>query len=148
MDVDIPRYSTGADLCFILCCRRVLEKINFLRDMKFFLFSAFIVLSSCYNNSTSYTVHTMTVSPTSLTFTHSDNSKTISITHDCTCPFSWNVNVLTSTQVFKDTSGAGDNSQVSISIDRSKLSVDTLHAVLQITSNGYGTDTVQVTVLK
>ncbi len=90
----------------------------------------------------------MVITPKALTYTPSDNIQPLSITHTCTCPFSWNVNVLTATQVLKDTSGSGDNTKVSISIDRSKLTFDTLHATLQITSNGYGTDTVRVTILK
>ena len=103
----------------------------------------------CYNNATTYTTHELVVTPLSLTFMHSDTVKFLSITHTCTCPFSWNVNVLDSTRVLQHASGVGDNTQVPIRIDRSQLSVvDTLHATLQITSNGYGTDTVQVTVLK
>jgi hypothetical protein len=114
----------------------------------FFLIIFTSAIIGCYNNSTTYTTHELVVTPLSLTFAHTDNTKTLSITHTCTCPFSWNVNVLDSTRVLKDTSGIGDNTQVLITIDRSKLTVDTLRVSLQITSNGYGTDTVLVTVLK
>jgi hypothetical protein len=114
----------------------------------FFAFFFAIAFLGCYNNTTTYTVHEMVISPHTLTYTHSDAIKPLSITHTCTCPFNWNVNVLTLTQVLKDTSGSGDNTQVPISIDRTKMTEDTLRATLQITSNGYGTDTVQVIVLK
>jgi hypothetical protein len=112
-----------------------------------FVFLCTIVLFGCSDNTTTYTVHEQVITPRTLTFAHSDAMKTLSITHTCTCPFSWNINVLTSTQVLKDTSGYGDNTQVPIAIDRSKLTVDTLYSMLEIASS-YGRDTITVTVLK
>lgn len=120
-----------------------------LTTMKFlFVVICAALCISCYSNTTTYTVHEMIITPKMLVYAHSDTIKTISITHTCTCPFNWNINVLAGTPILKNSSGAGDNTQVPISIDRSMLTVDTVHAMLQITSNGYGTDTVQVTVVK
>jgi len=113
-----------------------------------FLFGFLVTMIGCSNNPTTYTTHELVVNPKALTFSHADTAKILSITHTCTCPFSWNVNVLTATSVLQNTSGSGDNTQVSIKIDRAKLTIDTLNAALQITSNGYGTDTVQVTIIR
>lgn len=114
----------------------------------FFLFAFGAIFFGCSDTTTTYTKHELVVTPKILTFAHGDTIRTLSITHTCTCPFSWNVNVLDSTRVLQNLSGIGDNAQLQIHIDRSKLSGDTLKSSLQITSNGYGTDTVQVTVLK
>jgi len=117
--------------------------------MKYILLIAFAgIFAACNDNSTTVIQHEMVISPKTLTYAHGVSTQNLSITHTCTCPFSWYVNVLDSTLVFKDTSGVGDYTQVPITIDRTKLSADTLHVRLQITSNGYGTDTVAVTVLK
>ncbi len=117
--------------------------------MKYLLFLTFaLALASCDNTTTGVIEHVMTVSPTTLTYAHGEDSKTISITHNCTCPFSWNVNVLTATGVLRDTNGIGNNDKLPIIIDRTKMTGDTLHATLQVTSNGYGTETVAVTILK
>ena len=118
--------------------------------MKLLILLAFAIsLLGCSNNSTSYTTHEQVIAPKSLVYMHGDMLKTLSITHTCTCPFSWNVNVLTPTLVLKDTTGNGDNTKVPISIDRSKMTgtTDTLFAMLQIKSS-YGADTVQVIVIR
>lgn len=117
--------------------------------MKFLLLFVFgIAFFGCYSNTTTYTVHELVVSPLSLTFSHGDTVKTLSITHTCTCPFSWNVNVLDSTAVLQPTSGSGDNTQVAIHIDRTKFKGDSLHAALQVNGYSYGIDTIRVTVFK
>jgi len=117
--------------------------------MKYFLLIPLAVFFiACNDNSTTVIQHEMIVNPKALTYAHGVNTQNLSITHTCTCPFSWNVKVLDSTLVLKDTSGINDIAQVPITIDRTKLTADTLHTRLQITSNGYGTDTVAVTVLK
>ena len=102
----------------------------------------------CSNNPTSFTTHELVVSPKSLTFASGVSVQHVSITHTCTCPFSWNVNPLDPTQVLLPASGVWDSTSATIRIDRTKLMTDTLHSSLQITSNGYGTDTISVTVLK
>ena len=116
--------------------------------MKFFFLLLFaIVMISCSNNPATVSVQEQVVTPKSLTFMPGDTMKTLSITHTCTCPFSWNVNVLNADSVLKGMSGTGDNTNVPIRIDRSKLNVDTLHGMLQVKSS-YGADTVQVTVIR
>ena len=90
----------------------------------------------------------MELSPKTLVFQPSENMKTVSITHTCTCAFSWHCTT-------KDTSGAliligtgsQDNENVPIQIDRSKLIVDTLITYVHVTSN-YQPDSVLVTVYK
>lgn len=117
--------------------------------MKFlFLLVIAVAFASCSDSTSNIaTVEKQVITPHSLSFASGDTVKTISITHTCTCAFSWNVNVLTATQVLKSFSGTGDNSNVEIHIDRSKLAGDSLHAAMEIHST-YGRDTVQVTVLK
>lgn len=113
-----------------------------------FLLVIAVAFVSCSDSiSNTGTVQKQVITPRVLIFASADTVKTISITHTCTCPFSWNVNVLTATQVLKSFSGTGDNSNVEIHIDRSKLTGDSLHAAMEIHSV-YGRDTVQVTVLK
>jgi hypothetical protein len=113
-----------------------------------FLIALIITIAGCDNTTTTVLEHVMTVSPKTLTYAHGEDTKMISITHNCSCPFSWFISVIDSTQVLKDTSGVQDNAKVPINIDRSKLHSDTLHARLQISTYGYGTDTVFITVFK
>jgi hypothetical protein len=116
--------------------------------MKRIVFFAIAVLfAGCTNNPTTVATHEQVVSPKALIFMPADQVKTLSITHTCTCPFPWSVSVLSATQVFKDTSGYGDNTKVPITIDRTKMTSDTLNAVLSVSSS-YGRDTVLVTVYK
>ena len=112
-----------------------------------FVFGFAVLLIGCSNSPTTVTAHEQVITPKTLIYQPGEVSKTLSITHTCTCPFPWNVNVLTATSVLKDTTGYGDNTKVPINIDRSQLTTDTLHAILQVKSS-YGTDTVQVTVIK
>jgi len=114
-----------------------------------FVLGLAVAMMGCSNDPTTYTAREMIVTPKSLTFASGVSVQNLSITHTCTCPFSWVVNVLDSTSaVLQPTNGSGDNTKVTINIDRTKLTKDTLKSFLQITSNGYGTDTVLVTVIK
>ena len=115
--------------------------------MKFLFLLGFAVVMIGCSNPTTVSTHEQVVTPKILTFMHGDVVKTLSITHTCTCPFPWYVKVLTVTSVLKDTNGLGDNTKVPISIDRSKLTVDTLSSMLDISSS-FGRDTVQVTVYR
>jgi hypothetical protein len=108
-----------------------------------------MLFMGCSDTSTQIEAHEMVISPQSLVFQHSDQVKTLSITHTCTCPFSWYVTVTPANGVLKDTTGYGDNTSVPLRIaDRSKMTTDTLKTSYVITSNGYGTDTVAVTVIR
>ena len=113
-----------------------------------FLLALAFISFACSNPSTTVLVENQVISPHTLTYAHGVSTLPLSITHTCTCPFSWNVTVLTNTTVFKDTSGTGDNKNVPISIDRSKMTTDTVISALQIKSNYINIDTVIVTVYK
>jgi hypothetical protein len=91
----------------------------------------------------------MVVSPMSLVYQHGDSVKTLSITHTCTCPFTWYVTQTPADGVMKDTTGYGDNTSVPIRvIDRSKIQGDTLRTSLVISGGSYGVDTIPVTIIK
>jgi hypothetical protein len=118
-------------------------------NMKFlFVFVFATVMIGCSYNPTTVLKHELVVSPMSLTFPSGVSVQHLSITHTCTCPFSWTVNPLDLSLVLPSPRGNWDSTNAWIVIDRSKLTVDTLHSSLQITSNGYGTDTVQVIVIR
>jgi hypothetical protein len=90
----------------------------------------------------------MTVTPLSVVFQSGDSVKTISITHNCTCPFTWNGTPVDSTNTLKAFSGTGDNTAKEVSILRANLTTDTLNAYWVVTSNGYGTDTIRATIIR
>lgn len=90
----------------------------------------------------------MTVSPLSLVFAPGDSVKTLSITHNCTCPFTWNGTPVDSTNTLIAFSGTNDNTAKQVAIMRTNLTVDTLQAYWVVTSDGYGTDTVRVTIYR
>lgn len=106
-----------------------------------------ITIFGCNDNSTQVIVNRMVISPKVLTYQSGETTKTLSITHTCTCPFNWTVAVLPPNGVLKDTTGTWDNTSVPIHIDRSKLMVDTLQTMLRI-SSAFGVDTVRVTIIK
>src|SRR5690242_16736550 len=93
-------------------------------------------------------VRRMTVSPLAVVFGPGDSVKTLSITHNCTCPFTWNGTPVDSTNTLIAFSGTSDNTAKQVAIMRPNLTVDTLKAYWVVTSNGYGTDTVHVTVYR
>src|SRR5437870_1282761 len=113
------------------------------------LFAVAAVIFGCDDNTTSIVEHKQLVSPKTLVFAKGESVKNLSITHTCTCPFSWNVNVLTVTPALKDTSGTNDNASVPISIDRTKLPADSvIYATFEVASNYANRDTVQVTIVR
>ena len=90
----------------------------------------------------------MTITPRSVVFQSGDSMKTISITHNCTCPFNWNGTPVDSTNTLKAFSGNGDNTAKEVSIIRANLTTDTLTVYWIVTSNGYGTDTIRATIIR
>ncbi|MEP7233788.1 MAG: hypothetical protein ABI778_00705 [Ignavibacteriota bacterium] len=116
-----------------------------MRHLIIFLTAA--LLTSCGYDPSSYTLSRQIISPKSLTYQTGDSIKNVSITHTCTCPFPWSVNVLTPSAVLIGSTGNGDNSNVPIKIDRSQLTVDTLRGELQVKS-AFGTDTIVVMVIR
>jgi len=109
-----------------------------------------LVIGSCLGCDSAVTAEEqkMTVTPLSLVFESGDSVKTLSVTHNCTCPFTWNGTPVDSTNTLKAFSGSGDNTAKEVSILRANLTVDTLNAYWVVTSNGYGTDTVRVTIIR
>jgi hypothetical protein len=102
---------------------------------------------ACSNSSQTIDIQHQVINPHSLVYAPGVSSQNLSITHTCTCPFTWYITAITPNAALADMTGNGDNTAVAISIDRSKLTVDTLKDALQIRSI-YGYDTVQVMVLK
>ncbi len=107
------------------------------------------MLFGCSDNGITVIQHEMVITPHSITFASGETTKNVSITHTCTCPFNWVCTVTPPNGVLKDTTGTGDNPSVPLHvIDRSKMTSDTMYSKFVVTSNGYGTDTINVTVIK
>lgn len=120
--------------------------------MKPFLILAFIIgggMAGCMNEP--IIQERMVIAPDTVVFRPPTTDSTISITHTCTCPFSWNATVLPTTDTawlaFQNYQ-SGDKSDVPITIDRAKLSADTNRAQIAIASNSYGTDTIVVVAIR
>jgi hypothetical protein len=116
---------------------------------------AAIIFSSLFaacSSSTAIVQERMVISPQRIAFDPPASSKLISITHTCTCPFSWNATVdsarawFTIPQNFPVTK-QGDDSFIPLSIDRTKLTAND-SVVVRIKSNSYGTDTIMVVAIK
>lgn len=87
----------------------------------------------------------MVITPKSLTFSATDTTKSISITHTCTCPFTWWASVPTeATWLNFPASMQGDHQDVAVSINPAKLTADSAHCFVRITSNAYGIDSIEV----
>lgn len=88
------------------------------------------------------------VAPHELTFAATDTTRAVSITHTCTCPFSWtSVVPAAATWLTVATSMQGDHTNVPVSIDRAKLPSDTSRAVIRFNSN-FGSDSLLVTAIR
>jgi hypothetical protein len=91
----------------------------------------------------------MIVAPHTIVLSSSVLDSTVSITHSCTCPFSWNATVSPgSPWLTFQTSQSGDKSDIPISIDTTLLPADTNRATILIVSNSYGDDSIVVTAIK
>jgi hypothetical protein len=102
------------------------------------------VLSSCATDTV--TEERIVVAPHALSFASSDSVKTVSVTHTCTCPFTWNAIVPQDAPWLKiAASMQGDHSDVPVSIDRSLLTQNSETATIHFTTNGYGSDSLVVT---
>lgn len=116
---------------------------------KLFILLFVVGVLGCSDPSTQYVTHEMTVTPKTLLYEHGDTVKTLSITHDCTCPFNWSVVNTPPNGVLKDTSGYMDNVKVPLRvIDRSKMTSDTMETMVVVNGQYYGIDTVMVTVIR
>ncbi len=91
----------------------------------------------------------MIIAPHSMVLSVSTPDSSVSITHSCTCPFSWNATVSpVSPWLSFPASQTGDKSDVPISIDSALLTADTNRATIVIASNSYGEDSIVVTAIK
>ncbi len=93
----------------------------------------------------------MIIAPHAIVFPSSTSDSAVSITHSCTCPFSWNATISPSIDtawLTFQTSMTGDKSDVPISIHRSLLTADTNRATILILSNSYGNDSIAVTAIR
>jgi hypothetical protein len=93
----------------------------------------------------------MVIVPDTIVFHPSTTDSSISITHTCSCPFSWSATISPTADtawLHFPTYQNGDKTNVPISIDRAKLSADTSRAAIAIASNSYGTDKIMVVAIK
>ncbi len=91
----------------------------------------------------------MIISPHTLVLSSSKPDTTVSITHSCTCPFTWNATVSPAAPWLTfPASQTGDKTDVPLSIDTSLLTADTNRATILIISNSYGDDSIVVTSIK
>jgi hypothetical protein len=87
----------------------------------------------------------MVISPRTIQFAATDSVKTISVTHTCTCPFTWWTSVPADAGWLQvPASMQGDHAQVPITVDRTKMTSDSVHAFVRFTSNAYGIDSLEV----
>lgn len=92
----------------------------------------------------------MIVAPHAIVFsTSTPDTMTVSITHSCTCPFSWNATVSPAASWLSFPSSlVGDKSDIPISVNTALLTADTSRATILIVSNSYGDDSIIVTAIK
>ena len=124
--------------------------------MKFGLALSLLVLLSCAT--TPVTTEYMIISPKTVTFDHAlnhdDTARTVSITHSCTCPFSWTSDIhrvdTTDTLAWitfpHDT--VGDHGSIPIAVHPWEMPKDTNYALVAINSNSYGSDTIHVIAIR
>lgn len=100
----------------------------------------------------------MVISPSAIVFPSSRSDTTVSITHTCSCPFSWTATLdtvghhssagwLTLGPNFP-ASMTGDHASIPLSIDRSKLLASRDTTTIVIASNSYGVDSIVVIAVK
>jgi hypothetical protein len=112
----------------------------------------FALLASCAT--APVTREYMIISPKMITFDHrGDTTKSVSITHSCTCPFEWSSAFSTDTASHWITfthDTVGDHSSIPIIVHPWMLPKDTNDAWIAINSahGSYGTDTIHVTAYR
>jgi hypothetical protein len=116
--------------------------------MKYLLTSCMLALLSGCSVAPAVQEH-MVIAPRTIVFSSPQQDSTVSITHTCTCPFSWNATVSPQALWLSfPTNQSGDKTDVPISIDRTKLIADTNRATVTIASNSYGSDSIVVIAIK
>jgi hypothetical protein len=101
------------------------------------------IVASCTNDSVEPA--RMVIAPKAIEFMAGDSVEQLSITHTCTCPFTWWSSVPANAPwlVFPN-SMQGDHADVAVTIDRTKLTADSASCFVRITSNAYGIDSIEV----
>jgi hypothetical protein len=105
-----------------------------------------LFIAGCSGSSPIETQH-ITVDPQKLVFEKGVDSLSISITHNCTCPFHWTA--IPDSIISMQSSGSADDPQVWVVLKRDKLvkDKDSTWSVLPIQSN-YGDATVSILALQ
>ena len=90
----------------------------------------------------------MVITPRRILFTPGHSDTTVSITHTCTCPFSWHATLRTTVPWLRlgtnfPASLTSDHAAIPCSIDRTALMAPDSTVIL-ITSNAYGADSILV----
>ncbi len=113
------------------------------------LASAIFALAACTNEP--IVQEYMIIAPDTITLAPPTASSTISITHSCSCPFSWSASITplsdTAWLTFQNYQ-SGDRKDVPVSIDRTKLPADTNVATIHLASNSYGDTTITVVAIR
>jgi hypothetical protein len=88
----------------------------------------------------------MIIDPIELHFAQGESNKNLAITHTCTCPFTWWSSVPDNAPWLSfPATMTGDHTDIPVTIDRSRISTDSVSTYVKITSNAYGVDSVLVT---
>ena len=107
------------------------------------------VLASCANEP--IVSEFMIIAPDSIVLRAPTQDTTISITHSCSCPFSWTATItpLPDTAWLKfQNYQSGDKTNVPLTIDRARLQTDTNRATIRLASNSYGDTTITVIAIR
>jgi len=92
----------------------------------------------------------MIINPHTVAFTKSDTVSAVSITHSCTCPFTWISKITPASAaawIVFPADTTGDHASIQIGVLPSLMPADTNRATITIVSNNYGTDSIQVVAL-
>ena len=119
---------------------------------KLFILSLAFLCISCSTNPP-IIVESMVLPIDTVVFHSPDSMKTVSITHTCTCPFSWSATVMPTTNWLVvgtnfPSNQSGDKTDVPLSINRWLLTSDTNTATIRIVSNSYGDTSITVIAYK
>jgi hypothetical protein len=91
----------------------------------------------------------MIIAPHTIVFSSTTQDSTVSITHSCTCPFTWNATVSpVSPWLTFQLYQSGDKTDIPISVNDTLFTADTNRATILIVSNSYGEDSIVVTAIK
>jgi hypothetical protein len=121
--------------------------------MKYLLILSLAIFCIGCSQNAPITVEKMVISPDTVVFPAGDSVAAVSITHTCTCPFSWNATISPATDwLVLDTNfqsyQSGDKDDVPVSINRWLLTSDTSRTFIHIVSNAYGGDSILVIAYK